>query len=53
MDTTFDDDDENEKKDGTGATPMHSFFVSGTKFLVDRRYTPIKPVGTGAYGIVV
>lgn len=30
----------------------HTFAVSGTKFIVDRKYAPIKPVGTGAYGVV-
>jgi hypothetical protein len=27
--------------------------VSGTKFEVDRRYELIKPIGHGAYGVVV
>ena len=31
----------------------HSFVVSGTKFEVDKRYTLIKPIGHGAYGVVV
>eukprot|EP00190_Bangiopsis_sp_CCMP1999_P001049 CAMPEP_0198733260 /NCGR_PEP_ID=MMETSP1475-20131203/44159_1 /TAXON_ID= ORGANISM="Unidentified sp., Strain CCMP1999" /NCGR_SAMPLE_ID=MMETSP1475 /ASSEMBLY_ACC=CAM_ASM_001111 /LENGTH=404 /DNA_ID=CAMNT_0044496533 /DNA_START=39 /DNA_END=1253 /DNA_ORIENTATION=+ len=30
----------------------HSFKVHGTKFNVDKRYTFIRPLGTGAYGIV-
>ena len=30
----------------------HHFLVSGTKFVVDSFYTPIKQVGTGAYGVV-
>uniref|UniRef100_A0A7S0ZBN3 Mitogen-activated protein kinase n=1 Tax=Timspurckia oligopyrenoides TaxID=708627 RepID=A0A7S0ZBN3_9RHOD len=30
----------------------HSFTVSGAKFTVDPRYTYIKPLGTGAYGVV-
>lgn len=33
-------------------TDRHTFTVSGTKFIVDRRYAPIKPIGTGAYGVV-
>jgi len=33
-------------------TDRHTFTVSGTKFIVDRKYSPIKPVGTGAYGVV-
>jgi len=31
----------------------HSFTVSGTKFEVDKRYELIKPIGHGAYGVVV
>jgi hypothetical protein len=31
---------------------MHTFMVNGTQFIVDNIYHPIKPVGTGAYGIV-
>eukprot|EP00002_Diphylleia_rotans_P030438 TRINITY_DN6256_c0_g1_i1.p1 TRINITY_DN6256_c0_g1~~TRINITY_DN6256_c0_g1_i1.p1 ORF type:complete len:365 (-),score=75.54 TRINITY_DN6256_c0_g1_i1:447-1541(-) len=30
----------------------HSFLVTGTRFDVDRCYTPIKPLGQGAYGVV-
>ncbi len=30
----------------------HHFLVSGTKFIVDTHYTPIKQVGSGAYGVV-
>ena len=30
----------------------HHFLVSGTKFIVDTFYTPIKQVGSGAYGVV-
>jgi len=30
----------------------HSFSVSGAKFVVDVRYVLIKPLGTGAYGVV-
>lgn len=26
--------------------------VAGTKFVVDTHYTPLKQVGTGAYGVV-
>ena len=38
----------------SGATKRktHSFYVTGTKFVVDTRYQPLKPVGTGAYGVV-
>lgn len=31
----------------------HSFVVSGTKFDVHKRYELIKPIGHGAYGVVV
>ena len=37
----------------TGNAETHSFVVSGTKFEVDRRYELIKPIGHGAYGVVV
>jgi hypothetical protein len=30
----------------------HHFLVSGTKFVCDSFYAPIKQVGTGAYGVV-
>lgn len=30
----------------------HHFLVSGTKFVCDTFYAPIKQVGTGAYGVV-
>lgn len=36
---------------GVGNT--HTFIVSGTKFEVDTRYKLIKPIGHGAYGVVV
>jgi len=31
----------------------HSFKVSGTNFNVDKKYSLIKPIGTGAYGVVI
>lgn len=31
----------------------HEFLVSGTKFHVSKRYRVIKPIGHGAYGVVV
>jgi mitogen-activated protein kinase 1/3 len=34
-------------------TDRHTFTVSGTKFIIDRKYSPLKTVGTGAYGVVV
>lgn len=30
----------------------HTFTISGSKFIVDRKYVPVKPIGTGAYGVV-
>jgi hypothetical protein len=34
-------------------TKQHvSFLVCGTRFDVDRKYKLIKPIGTGAYGVV-
>jgi serine/threonine protein kinase len=30
----------------------HSFNVKGEKFVVDTKYSPLKPVGSGAYGMV-
>lgn len=30
----------------------HSFLVNTCRFIVDAKYSPIKPLGTGAYGIV-
>ena len=32
---------------------VHSFSVSGTKFTVTRNYELIKPIGQGAYGVVI
>lgn len=31
----------------------HRFSVSGTQYNVNKRYTLIKPIGTGAYGVVI
>jgi len=31
---------------------MHSFLVNGTGFIIDTIYQPLKPIGTGAYGVV-
>ena len=31
----------------------HKFIVNGTTFELDKRYQPIKPIGHGAYGVVV
>jgi serine/threonine protein kinase len=30
----------------------HCFLVAGTQFVVDKHYKPLKPVGSGAYGVV-
>mmetsp|Transcript_21413 Transcript_21413/g.46684 ORF Transcript_21413/g.46684 Transcript_21413/m.46684 type:complete len:377 (+) Transcript_21413:208-1338(+) len=37
----------------SGGEGTHSFVVSGTKFEIDKRYELIKPIGHGAYGVVV
>lgn len=44
--------DKNAIVQGKKSGSRHSFMVSGTKFIVDSCYAPIKPVGTGAYGVV-
>lgn len=36
-----------------GRVGTHSFVVSGTKFEVDEHYQLIKPIGHGAYGVVM
>jgi serine/threonine protein kinase len=38
----------------TSAAPQgrHSFVASGTKFVIDRFYSPLKVLGSGAYGVV-
>ena len=35
------------------ARQMHQFTVSGSVFDIDARYRPIKPIGSGAYGLVI
>lgn len=35
------------------ATTYNQFKVSGSVFEIDRRFKPIKPIGTGAYGVVI
>ena len=32
---------------------MHRFTISGSVFDIDVRYCPIKPIGSGAYGLVI
>ena len=32
---------------------MHQFTISGSVFDIDARYRPIKPIGSGAYGLVI
>jgi serine/threonine protein kinase len=32
---------------------FHIFSAGGTKFEVPKRYTFVKPIGTGAYGVVI
>ena len=36
-----------------GGRATHSFVSAGTRFLIDERYELIKPIGHGAYGVVV
>jgi len=35
-----------------GRPSMHQYYVSGTKFVIDTQFAPIKAVGSGAYGVV-
>ena len=35
------------------SSKTHSFVSSGTRFDVDKKYRLIKPIGHGAYGVVV
>lgn len=37
----------------TGRSGLHSFTVQGSQFFVDKKYKLIKPIGHGAYGVVV
>jgi mitogen-activated protein kinase 1/3 len=30
----------------------HSFLVHGSRFIVDSKYQPLRPIGHGAYGVV-
>ena len=39
--------------DGDASSTTHSFVISGTRFDVDKKYRLIKPIGHGAYGVVV
>jgi hypothetical protein len=32
---------------------INSYLMGGTRFDLPERYTPIKPIGHGAYGVVV
>jgi hypothetical protein len=36
-----------------GGRATHNFVSAGTRFLIDERYELIKPIGHGAYGVVV
>jgi hypothetical protein len=33
--------------------PTHTFEALGSTFTIDAKYAPIKPLGKGAYGVVV
>ena len=37
----------------TNYAGVHSFLAHGSKFIVDTKYSPLKPLGRGAYGVVV
>jgi len=41
--------EEGEKEGGK----TYSFKVSGTVFEIDKRYEMIRPIGSGAYGVVM
>jgi len=43
---------EPESKDVKKFEGTHSFLVNACKFIVDTKYSPLKPLGTGAYGVV-
>mmetsp|Transcript_27677 Transcript_27677/g.108539 ORF Transcript_27677/g.108539 Transcript_27677/m.108539 type:complete len:350 (-) Transcript_27677:662-1711(-) len=47
-----DGEDCEESVDEVEGDRRHSFKVHGTKFSVDKRYTFVKSLGTGAYGVV-
>ena len=38
---------------GSSGVKMHSFAVSGTRFHIPEQYELIKPIGQGAYGVVI
>lgn len=38
---------------GGGAGGLNSYLLCGTRFELTPRYTPVKPIGHGAYGVVV
>lgn len=44
---------DNRDSDLPSRPGTHSFVVSGTKFEIDLKYKLIKPIGHGAYGVVI
>lgn len=46
------DKGEKKSKDRKHKAGTHAFMVSGSKFVVDTKYAPLKPLGRGAYGVV-
>jgi len=52
-DVPKDKDDKNkERRKSNKSTGTHSFMVNTMKFTVDVKYSPLKPLGRGAYGVV-
>lgn len=43
---------ERKSKEAQVKRQIHSFMVHASKFVVDQRYTPLKQLGRGAYGVV-
>lgn len=41
-----------KKKKKSKLSGTHSFLVNTSKFIVDKKYHPTKPLGNGAYGVV-
>lgn len=44
---------EGEKEGGKEGGKTYSFKVSGTVFEIEKRYEMIRPIGSGAYGVVM
>lgn len=46
------DKEDHGDKHNTEKKKTHSFLVNSMKFVIDTKYTPLKPLGRGAYGVV-